>query len=137
MVQQSGDGVARDGEGGGRLDITALKQIRMVTHLERETQQSGWSSMIQHKDSAHQCTCLPELHDEVEEVGGGGVLAGSLAGRGLQEVLNGDPLTEAVVQPLLSCGEVAAQVDLNLVCLCVCVCVHVSMCMKSKNMYKE
>ena len=36
MVQQSGDGVARDGEGGGRLDITALKQIRMVTHLERE-----------------------------------------------------------------------------------------------------
>ena len=93
--------------------------------------------MIQHKDSAHQCTCLPELHDEVEEVGGGGVLAGGLAGRGLQEVLNGDPLTEAVVQPLLSCGEVAAQVDLNLVCLCVCVCVHVSMCMKSKNMYKE
>lgn len=59
-------------------------------------------------------TYLPELHDKVEEVGGGGILARSLAGGGLKEVFDGDPLTKTMIQPPLTCRQVTAQVDFNL-----------------------
>ena len=69
MIQQSGDGEAWDGEGSGRLHITTLKQIRMVTHLERERQHLvGQAPFFNTKELAYQCKYLPELHDEVEEV---------------------------------------------------------------------
>ena len=47
-------------------------------------------------------------------MGGGGVLTRSLAGGGLEEVFNGDPLTKTMIQSPLTCGQVTAQVDFNL-----------------------
>ena len=90
----------------------------------RRSKRSGWlhtwgdkdnsSSQTQRTKAPFFLTYLPELHDKIEEVGGGGVLARSLAGGGLKEVFDGDPLTKTMIQSPLTCGQVTAQVDLNL-----------------------
>jgi hypothetical protein len=56
---------------------------------------------------------LPELHDEIKEVRGGGVPA-SWRQRGLEQVVNGDALSESLVKLFLPRRESAAQVHLNL-----------------------
>ena len=61
---------------------------------------------------------LSELHDKVEQVGGG--VLGGVGGEGgvgvgrLEEVLDGDPLAQSMIEPLLSHGQLTTEVHLDL-----------------------
>ena len=92
LVEQARQKYVWHGHPQRRLDVTPVKQVWVVAHLQCNKHSSHTQLIRDHSERSaissvdapppHPKPHLPELHDQIEQVGGGGVLAGLPHGSG-------------------------------------------------------